>query len=259
MLDTGCWIPDTGCQMPDAGCQMPDAGICKLITFHYIYIPMKQSVKIKICGIRNIEDAIIAIHYGADEIGFLIGQEHPSDDFISCVFAESISAEIQDKAVFRIVTHYSDADKILDLIYRTGIKNIQLHGKITIDLMHILLNERPDLDVRSLLHIQDVVPETENEIIKLSDSIILDTYNPETDQVGGTGFTHDWELSAEFIRKCRRPVWLAGGLDPENVYEAIKITKPYGVDVNSGVKGKSGNKDAEKIKQFVTNSSEINY
>ncbi len=215
---------------------------------------MKTPIKIKICGIRSIEDVMMAIHYGADEIGFLIGQEHPSDDFIETEVAEFFVSEFGDKSVFRIVTHYSDADKILDLVYRTGIKNVQLSGKITVDLMHILLNERPDLDVRSVVHMNDAIPETENEIIKLSDSIILDTFNPETGQVGGTGLTHDWKLSAEFIRKCQRPVWLAGGLKPGNVAEAIRITRPYGVDVNSGVKNDSGKKDEKKIKDFITNT-----
>jgi phosphoribosylanthranilate isomerase len=82
------------------------------------------------------------------------------------------------------------------------------------------------------------------------DAFLLDSININTGQVGGTGQTHDWTISREIARRVRRPVILAGGLNPENVAEAIRLVAPFGVDVNSGTKGADGFKDAEKMRAF---------
>ncbi|MEM3423739.1 MAG: phosphoribosylanthranilate isomerase, partial [Nitrososphaeria archaeon] len=71
------------------------------------------------------------------------------------------------------------------------------------------------------------------------------------DRLGGTGLTHDWEISAEIVKTVKIPVILAGGLTPDNVKKAIKKVKPFGVDVNTGVKDSNGYKDPEKVKLFV--------
>lgn len=83
----------------------------------------------------------------------------------------------------------------------------------------------------------------------LFDRELLDSYDPQT--VGGTGRTCDWSLAAELVRKATHPVLLAGGLTPENVSEAIRLVRPWGVDVSSGVEIEPGRKDIEKVKQFI--------
>jgi hypothetical protein len=83
------------------------------------------------------------------------------------------------------------------------------------------------------------------------DAIILDTINLEEDRVGGTGMIHDWSLSAKIVQETSLPVILAGGLNPKNVADAIKLVKPYAVDVNSGVKNYEGFKDLQKVTDFV--------
>ena len=90
--------------------------------------------------------------------------------------------------------------------------------------------------------------------IKYADFYLLDSFNLKTNQVGGTGLTHDWNKSRELIKFLNKPTFLAGGLNPENVKEAITIAEPYGVDVNSGCKNELGIKDAEKVKKFVYNA-----
>jgi len=85
------------------------------------------------------------------------------------------------------------------------------------------------------------------------DAILLDSRTP--DRIGGTGVTHDWTISREIVRRCPIPVVLAGGLTPENVAEAIAAVRPYGVDVNSGVDGKDGHKEASKVAQFIQRAS----
>jgi phosphoribosylanthranilate isomerase len=83
------------------------------------------------------------------------------------------------------------------------------------------------------------------------DGIILDKAIRATGQVGGTGKTHDWNISKAVVRSIALPVILAGGLNPENIAEAIRTVQPYGVDVNSGVSKAGGIKDHEKLRLFI--------
>ena len=84
------------------------------------------------------------------------------------------------------------------------------------------------------------------------DGFVLDTINAATDQVGGTGNVHDWSISREIVTRFPdSPMILAGGLNPKNVPSAIKLVRPYGVDVNSGTKGPDGFKDAIKMRDFI--------
>ena len=84
--------------------------------------------------------------------------------------------------------------------------------------------------------------------MKYANFYLLDSFNLKTNQVGGTGLTHDWNKSRELIQILDKPTFLAGGLNPNNVEQAIKLAQPYGVDVNSGCKNDKGVKDKEKIK-----------
>ena len=93
--------------------------------------------------------------------------------------------------------------------------------------------------------------------MKYADYYLLDSFNLKTNQVGGTGLKHDWYKSKELIKTLNKPTFLAGGLTPENVEEAIVVAHPYGVDVNSGCKNENGVKDALKVKLFVCNAKNI--
>ena len=93
--------------------------------------------------------------------------------------------------------------------------------------------------------------------IKYVDYYLLDSFNLKTNQVGGTGLIHDWNKSRELIKILDKPTFLAGGLNPNNVADAIKQANPYGVDVNSGCKNDNGIKDKEKVKLFIKNAKGI--
>lgn len=93
--------------------------------------------------------------------------------------------------------------------------------------------------------------------MKYADYYLLDSFNLKTNQVGGTGLTHDWNKSGELIKQLDKPTFLAGGLNPDNVKIAIETARPYGVDVNSGCKNEHGKKDKEKVRQFVVNAKNI--
>lgn len=90
--------------------------------------------------------------------------------------------------------------------------------------------------------------------IKYADYYLLDSFNRNTNQVSGTGLTHDWHKSYELIQLLDKPTFLVGGLCPHNVEEAIRISRPYGVDVNSGCKNEKGKKEKEMVELFITNA-----
>lgn len=105
------------------------------------------------------------------------------------------------------------------------------------------------------MHISEdgkILNELENNFI--GDCLFLDSINTKTNQFGGTGLVHDWNKSAEIVKQSKLPVILAGGLNPNNVAQAIHIVKPYGVDTNSGCKANNGYRDEEATKAFIENS-----
>ena len=133
-----------------------------------------------------------------------------------------------------------------------------MHSDIVEDEVEKIVKELPDVKLVRLIHIS-----SEGEIcsdyksMKYADYYLLDSFNLNTNQVGGTGLTHDWNKSRELIEKLDKPTFLAGGLNPDNVKQAIEIVRPYGVDVNSGCKNSEGRKDREKVREFVFNAKNV--
>lgn len=212
-------------------------------------------VKVKICANKNIEEAQMCIDAGADVIGILVGQEHSSNDFIDKYQAREIVNFVNKKCEISLVTHLTVADEIIDLTKFIGNDIIQLHSDIEETEVEKIKIALPSIKLVRLIHVSK-----EGEIctnldkIKYADFYLLDSFNLKTNQVGGTGLTHDWKKSKEIIENLDKPAFLAGGLNPNNVAEAIRLANPYGVDVNSGCKNSSGNKDAQKVKEFVYNA-----
>jgi len=209
-------------------------------------------VKVKICGIRNIEDALKAAEFGADEIGVLVGRVHCSDDFITEKLAKKIVCALHPLCSVVLVTHLRDPREITDLANYIGVNTVQLHGGSTLDEICTIRHSLPNAKLYRAIHVVDKavlddVKYYENSI----DALLLDSINFEADQVGGTGIVHDWNLSKVIVNTSDRPVILAGGLNPINVRNAIESVRPFGVDVNSGVKNKCGKKDYQKMRNFI--------
>ena len=157
-----------------------------------------------------------------------------------------------------MVTHLTSADEIIELTKFIGNNVIQLHSDIAEDEVEKIAKALPSVKLVRLIHIsQDGEIVTDYKKMKYADFYLLDSFNLKTNQVGGTGLTYDWYKSNELIKRLNKPTFLAGGLNSENVAEAIRIAKPYGVDVNSGCKNENGVKDAKKVKQFVYNAKKI--
>lgn len=213
---------------------------------------------VKICGIRREEDALLAAELGADAIGLLVGQRHHSPDFITAELAGRIARALPGKATAVLVTHIPDVDEMERLARETGITAVQLHSQIRPDGIRELRRRLRDLTIFKSVHVFSLNSiEYPEPYVNLTDGFVLDSFNAATDQVGGTGLTHDWSISQRIAKRYRStPVWLAGGLHFGNVRAAIQAVSPFGVDVNSGTRGSDGFKDARKLRAFIAAAKE---
>lgn len=209
-------------------------------------------VRIKICGIRSAADARLAERLGAHAVGVLVGRVHASADFVEPAEADRIARGVGPFVVPVLVTHTEEADALVRLAGAVACPVVQVHS----DLDRAALGElRRRLAPRKIIGKVSVEDETALErardIAPSVDAIVLDSRDRSTNRVGGTGHVHDWSISARIVAVSDVPVILAGGLTPENVAEAIRVVRPWGVDVNSGVKGSDGRKDEDRVRRFI--------
>lgn len=215
-------------------------------------------IKVKICANKSIEEAKMSIDAGADIIGILVGQEHTSNDFVDKYTAKEIADFAKGKCDISLVTHLTNAEDIIGLTNFIGNNVIQLHSDIEEIEVEKIKKELQNVKLARLIPVSvDGEICTNYKKIKYADYYLLDSFNLKTNQVGGTGLIHDWNKSRELIKILDKPTFLAGGLNPNNVADAIKQANPYGVDVNSGCKNDNGIKDKEKVKLFIKNAKGI--
>lgn len=207
---------------------------------------------VKICGIRRLDDALAALEYGADALGFLVGRKYHSPDFLDESDAAAIVAALPPHASSVLVTHLADPDDIVTLATAIGVSTIQLHGDTSPAQARVIGHRLPHIKIYKAIHVIDGQSiNTAQQYVTAVDAIVLDTINVATDQVGGTGQTHDWSISRQIVERLPIPVILAGGLTPDNVGDAICHVNPHGVDVNSGTKGSDGYKDRNTLRRFI--------
>ena len=204
-----------------------------------------MTVRIKICGIMNKEDALAAAHFGADALGFVFATSPRK------VSAESAREIIKTLPPFvKTVGVFVDEDpeRVSSIAARCGLDILQFHGSESVDYCNSF-NRRVIKAVR--MQSRDELKNLSN-YVDVVDGLLLDTYVPN--KLGGTGITFDWELAVE-ARKYGRII-LAGGLNPENVAAAIRLVKPYAVDASSGLERSPGVKDHEKMAQFIREATQ---
>ena len=208
-------------------------------------------VKVKICANKNIYDAESCLIAKADIIGVLVGKKHNSNDFINKESTKEIVDYVNKRSSVALVTHLKDANEIINLTKYIGNDIIQLHSDIEEKEVEKIKKELPFIKLIRLIQIsKEGKVITDISKIKYVDYYLLDSYDLKTNQIGGTGLTHDGGKSKELVDKLKYPVFLAGGLNPLNVKTAINTVKPYGVDVNSGCKT-NGKKDRNKVIEFI--------
>ena len=200
---------------------------------------MTGFVKVKICGITNEKDAILACNAGADALGFVFYEKSPR--YIDPVQAGLIIKKLPPFVSTVAVFVNQDYEYVKHVGEVAGINLFQLHG-----------NETPEFCSRfgssaiKAFSVKDHTFITDLSKYKVS-AYLLDTF--QEGMAGGTGKVFNWELASE-AKKFGRII-LAGGLNPENVKEAIRRVQPYAVDVSSGVELEPGKKDEGKVRYFI--------
>ena len=200
-------------------------------------------MKVKVCGMTRLEDARLACELGASAVGFVFWDRSPRR--IDPRAAAEITSALPAGALAVGVFVDAPVERICELVDRVGLGAVQLHGDEPEEQMRRLpaevtlikaLSVRSPADVETALGLPDRF------------TVLLDVHDPV--RRGGTGRTVDWTLAAEVAR--RRRTFLAGGLGPDNVAEAIAAVRPYGVDASSRLEASPGIKDPAKLRTFLT-------
>lgn len=211
-------------------------------------------IRTKLCGITNSEELKIAINSGTDAIGFLVGQRHNAYGFISPKQANILCNLTTPFVSTVIVTHFEEPCDLILLSKQINATTLQIHSDITLDN---LIEVRNEIICKKIICKISIIDESSIErALRLQDYVdafVLDTIDIKNDKVGGTGTIHDWNISKQIVLDIKKPVILAGGLNPHNIIKAIEIVKPWGVDVNSGIK-KGKVLDIKLTNEFVSNA-----
>ncbi len=212
---------------------------------------------IQIAGILDRAEAEMLIDSGVNYLGFPLRLPVNKEDISEEDAGEIIQSLIPPNYGI-LITYLNLADDIINFCKELGCFIIQLHGAIETSELVKLKSEFPELEIiKSLVTGKYSIDELKNIIDEQSefvDAFITDTYNPATGATGATGLTHDWKISRELVEYSNKPIILAGGLTPENVYYAIKYVKPAGVDSHTGVEDAEGRKDKKKVELFFSES-----
>jgi phosphoribosylanthranilate isomerase len=207
---------------------------------------------VKICGITNLEDALIAVEAGADALGFVFYEKSPRNitPETAGTILKQLPSNVEKIGLF--VNRFEDA--ICAVADEAGLSAIQMHGhNENPHVADLIATRRPDLKIVAAISMRQ--PRPESWAMMWSPDIVhaflLDS--GDSSKLGGTGERFDWQMtrpSVGVIASLGRVI-VAGGLTSLNVAEAIHILKPWGVDVSSGVESKPGKKDPEKVRAFV--------
>ncbi len=199
-----------------------------------------MSVKVKICGITSVADGLAAAEAGADMIGLMFYEHSPRQ--LSLSAAAEIARALPPFVVKVGVFVNPPADLVLRAMGDCGVSLLQFHGEeppeFCTQFGAMSMKAFRVRDASSLA----TLPQYQ------TDAWLLDAFSPNAH--GGTGAKFNWDLAVEAM-ELGRPIFLAGGLTPENVAEAVRAVQPFGVDVSSGVESAPGKKDHAKVRAFI--------
>lgn len=203
--------------------------------------------KVKICGITNLDDALMAIDAGADALGFNFYANSPR-----YIFPDR-AAEIIERLGYDVIKVgvfvNASADDVVKTAETAALDMIQLHGDESTSFVDILI-KKIDRHMIKAFRVSDEFRAEDTLRYPIND-VMLDAFSRS--ERGGTGEVFDWDVAMS-VRTMVGQLWLAGGLTPENVGDAIRKVGPYAVDVCSGVESAKGIKDSEKVRAFVKNA-----
>lgn len=214
-----------------------------------------MEVRIKICCINSIAEAFTAIEFGADAVG-LVGRMPSGPGPIPDGLINKIARAVPPPVGTFLLTSETSVTGIIKHHKRTNTNTIQIVDLLTDGSYSQIRESLPFIKIVQVIHVIDL--RSVDLAIKLSgnvDAILLDSGNPDlkVKELGGTGRIHNWELSRQIRENVKCPVYLAGGLNPENVRQAMEKVRPFAVDVCSGVRT-GGLLDKNKLHDFIANS-----
>ena len=207
--------------------------------------------RVKICCIASIDEAQLAIRYGASALGLVSAMPSGPGPIPEELIAE-IAATIPPGVTSFLLTSQQEAGPIISQQRRCRTNTLQLVDRISVPVYDELRRALPGIGLVQVVHVTGEESIVESiTVSEFVDAILLDSGNQAlpVKELGGTGRTHDWSISRRIVESVNVPVYLAGGLKPENVAEAIRQVQPFGVDLCSGVRT-DGRLDDEKLKKF---------
>jgi len=196
-------------------------------------------VFVKICGTTTEEDALLAVAMGADAVGFIFA---PSPRQVSPGHVRDIARRLPPEVLTVGVFRNELPDRVVELVNSTGLNGAQLHGRETPEQAQFV-KERVPVVFQAFVAGDPAIQRARDYNV---DAILLDSPSP------GSGQVFDWRLADGVPDGVR--LLMAGGLNPENVAEAITSVRPWGVDVVTGVEARPGHKDAVKVREFIANA-----
>lgn len=207
---------------------------------------IQKKIRIKVCGITRLQDALCAVESGVDALGFIFHRK--SARYVDPEEARLIIEQLPPFVDVVGVFVDKDREEVEEIISYCRFGYVQLHGEESPKYTERLLRQTSPCEVIKAFRVgEHTVSEDFEPYLPNVKAFLLDTYDKEL--AGGTGTSFDWSLIPRL--ELRKPYLLAGGLDPLNIEAALQMVRPYGVDVNSGVEVAPGIKDHQKIREFV--------
>lgn len=199
-------------------------------------------MRIKICGITQPQQGKAIASLGATALGFICVPSSPRHVTVEQIRAviEQLPEKIDKIGVFA----NSTALEITQTVVNSGLTGVQLHGDESPEFAMQLRQLLPNVEILKALRIRSFEDiDTAATYTTTADTLLLDAYDPQ--QLGGTGTTLDWAMLQQFSPSC--PWFLAGGLNPDNIVEALTHVSPSGIDLSSGVERAPGDKNLDKV------------
>lgn len=215
-------------------------------------------VRVKICCISSVSEALTAVRHGADAIG-LVGEMPSGPGPIPDSLISEIAGIVPPPVGTFLLTSETSAAEIVKHLRRTNTNTVQIVDLLSDGSYSQIKDALPSVKIVQVIHVIDAG--SVDLAVRLSESVdalLLDSGNPylKIKELGGTGRIHDWKLSRQIRDNSKCPVFLAGGLTPDNVKQAIEEVRPFAVDVCSGVRT-DGALDENKLIAFMKNSGSL--
>jgi phosphoribosylanthranilate isomerase len=199
-------------------------------------------MRVKICGITQPEQGKAIAFSGATALGFICVPSSPR--YVSAAQIRAVITQLPENIDNIGVFANSTVDKIAQTVNDSGLTGVQLHGDESTEFCYQVRQSLPDVEIIKALRIRTLEDfDKAATYTTIVNTLLLDAYHPQ--QLGGTGKTLDWNMLQQFSPSC--PWFLAGGLTPDNIVEALNQVKPSGIDLSSGVERAPGDKDLDKV------------